>query len=200
MKDGSWQRAYEAIVQSHRGLLDLSSGHFDGTHTPAKRGGEAVAYQGRKKQKTSNTLWLVDAKGLPVSFSKPVAGNHHDLFQNETYLKSIHKQMNNMNLSTEGLFINADAGFDSKEFRNNCQRYGITPNISSNNRNTNDLGDDYVYFDELLYDSRYIVERTNAWMGSNRILLIRHETILRNWIGWHYMFCIKQWVNEISKL
>ena len=58
----------------------MSSVQLDGTHTPAKRGGEAVAYQGRKKCKTSNMLILSDSKGIPIACSDPVAGNHNDAF------------------------------------------------------------------------------------------------------------------------
>jgi len=34
----------------------MSVVNLDGTHTPAKRGGEAVGYRGWKKCKTSNRL------------------------------------------------------------------------------------------------------------------------------------------------
>jgi hypothetical protein len=44
--------------------LDMSSVQLDGSHTPAKRGGEAVAYQHRKKSKTTNALFLTDKKGF----------------------------------------------------------------------------------------------------------------------------------------
>ena len=38
--------------------LDLSEVNFDGSHSLAKKGGESVAYQGRKKAKTTNILPL----------------------------------------------------------------------------------------------------------------------------------------------
>ena len=56
VKDGSWQRVQQQIIRQYKHLLDLSVALFDGSHSPAKRGGEQVAYQGRKKCKTSNTL------------------------------------------------------------------------------------------------------------------------------------------------
>jgi hypothetical protein len=54
---------------------------LDGTYTPAKRGGEAVAQQGRKKCKTSNMLILSDSKGIPITCSDQIAGNHNDAFK-----------------------------------------------------------------------------------------------------------------------
>ena len=53
-KNGSWESVWNSIQKKHKHLLDLSSIQLDGTHTPAKRGGESVAYQGQKKSKTTN--------------------------------------------------------------------------------------------------------------------------------------------------
>lgn len=40
--------------------MDLSSSDLDGSHTKALKGGEQVGYQGRKKRKTTKTLYLTD--------------------------------------------------------------------------------------------------------------------------------------------
>jgi hypothetical protein len=58
----------------------MSSVQLEGTYTAAKRGDEAVAYQGRKKCKTSNMLILSDSKGIPIDCSDPISGNHNDAF------------------------------------------------------------------------------------------------------------------------
>ena len=52
VKNGSWEKVWNGILKNHKNLLDLSSIQLDGTHTPAKRGGKSVAYQGRKRSKT----------------------------------------------------------------------------------------------------------------------------------------------------
>ena len=59
----------------------MSSIQLDGSHTPAKRGGEAVVYQNRKKSKITNVLFLTDKNGLPLAMSEPIDGNHNDLFR-----------------------------------------------------------------------------------------------------------------------
>ena len=69
-QDGSWRKAWLAILASYKSLLDLSTSQLDGSHSPAKRGGEAVAYQGRKKCKTTNILLLTDRNGLTVIRSR----------------------------------------------------------------------------------------------------------------------------------
>ena len=57
-KDKSWKQMWTKLLSLHKTTLDMSSVQLDGSHTPAKRGGEAVAYQHRKKSKTTNALFL----------------------------------------------------------------------------------------------------------------------------------------------
>lgn len=46
VKDGSWQAVWQNLVKMNRNMLDLSNFQLDATHTPCKRGGEKVSYQG----------------------------------------------------------------------------------------------------------------------------------------------------------
>ncbi|MFT4565791.1 MAG: hypothetical protein ACI9FN_000744 [Saprospiraceae bacterium] len=57
------------LVKGYKSILDMSLVNLDGSHTPAKRRGEAVGYQGRKKAKTSNMLILTDKQGVPIGWS-----------------------------------------------------------------------------------------------------------------------------------
>jgi len=86
----------------------------------------------------------------------------------------------------EGLFLNADAGFDSKDFRKSCGKKEINANICFIKRNGNSADRD-EYFDKELYDQLYMVERTNAWMDSYRSLLNRFDTTIENWKGFNYL-------------
>jgi transposase len=85
----------------HRPELDLSSVDLDNSHTTAIRGGDKVEYQGQKKRKTTNALYLTDRQGL--------------------------------------------------------------------------------------YDLRYAIERTNAWMDTFRSLLNRFDTTTESWKGLNYL-------------
>jgi transposase len=76
LKDGSWLKAWRELLSSCRSFLDLSSVQLDGSHTPSKRGGEAVGYQGRKSSKTTNSLYLSDKTGQMLASSMPCAGQH----------------------------------------------------------------------------------------------------------------------------
>ena len=41
----------DRIIKKNKSFIDLSSADLDGSHTTALRGGEQVAYQGRKNEK-----------------------------------------------------------------------------------------------------------------------------------------------------
>jgi hypothetical protein len=56
--------------------LDMSSIELDGSHTPAKNGGDAVGYQGRKAPNTTNALFLFDNQGVILGMSTPQEGQH----------------------------------------------------------------------------------------------------------------------------
>ena len=63
-KKGAWQKAWEALLAAHKDYLDMSSIQIDGTHTPARGGGQAVGYQGRKSSMTTNLLCISDSNGV----------------------------------------------------------------------------------------------------------------------------------------
>ena len=181
----------------HKGDLDLSSVDLDGSHTPAIRGGEQVEYQGRKKRRTTNALYLTDRQGLPLSMSEPVAGNHNDLYDIEVQFEVVTATLEKADISLDGLFLNADAGFDSKAFRESCDKKDINANVCFNKRNRHADRDEY--FDKELYDERYAVERTNAWMDSYRSLLNRFDTTTESWKGFNYLAFMVIALKKIKK-
>lgn len=60
--NGSWSKLWSILLNKYKHKLDMSSIQLDGSHTFSKRGGESVAYQGRKKGKTSNILIIQTVK------------------------------------------------------------------------------------------------------------------------------------------
>lgn len=184
-KTDVWKQSWTKILHKYKPLLDLSSSDLDGSHTRALKGGEEVAYQKRKKSKTTNALYLTDRQGLPLAMSEPVSGNHHDLFDIQTHFEELINPLIQAGISIDGLFLNADAGFDSELFRNLCSEKGIIANFAENPRNGNNAND--YYFDDLLYRERYSIERTNAWLDGFRSILNRFDTSLASWKGFNYL-------------
>lgn len=187
-KTGSWSNVWGKVLEKHKHLLDMSSVQLDGTHTPTKRGGVAVGYQGRKKCKTSNMLILTDSQGIPLVCSDAVSGNHNDAFELERTVDKMLKDLQACDIRTDGLFLNADAGFDTDGFRAYCFKNDIIDNIDSNARNGQTDGS---LFDELLYKCRFVVERTNAWMDAFKSILTRFETNQAHWKALNLLaFCV----------
>ena len=177
---------WNKLLSLHKSELDLSSVQLDGSHTPAKRGGEAVGYQMRKKSKTTNALFLTDRKGIPLAMSEPIEGNHNDLYEVENFFLKMLIDLEQSQIQTNGLFLNADAGFDSEGFRNICFSKEIIANIAFNKRNSRNT-DNQPLLDDLLYKERFSVERTNAWIDAFKALLIRFETKSQTWMSLHYL-------------
>lgn len=185
-KDGSWKRMWTQLLELNRSKLDMSSVQLDGSHTPAKRGGQAVGYQGRKKSKTTNALFLTDKQGIPLAVSEPIDGNHNDLFEIEIFFTKMLMDLENAQISANGLFLNADAGFDGEALRKVCWSKDIIANIDFNKRNTKNT-DNQPLLDDLLYKERFSVERTNAWIDAFKALLVRFETKAETWLSLHYL-------------
>ncbi len=135
--------------------------NLDGSHSSCIRGGERFAYQGRKKRKTTNALYLTDKQGLVLAMSTPVSGNHNDLFNIEQTFEELTTMLEDATISVDGLFMNADAGFDAENLHQLCHQKQIIANIATNKRNTTDDNWSRI-IDEELYKERYSIERTNA--------------------------------------
>lgn len=187
IRDGSWRTAWIELVKTNRSLLDLSSMQLDGSQTPCKKQGEAIGYQGRKKCRTTNALFLSDNNGQLLALSTPQAGHHNDLFEIQTLFNEMCALLNEAGVDLQGVFLNADAGFDAEELRAACAEKQIEVNIAQNKRSEKELKEQYVYFDEELYKQRYVMERANAWLDGFKTLLVRYETKINTWMAAHFM-------------
>lgn len=175
-KDGSLEKVWKNSIWAIQEELDLSELNLDGTHVIAKKGGESVAYQGRKKAKTSNILPLTDKDGNILASTEVVAGNHNDAFNLKVNLQTTFKDVKKLGLDIEGAFFNADMSFDTKEARKVCFNHKVIPNIPENQRNRkrNKPGPKRL-FNEEVYKRRFSSERTFAWVDKFKRLLIRFE-------------------------
>lgn len=196
-KTGAWKQCWIRLLKGNKSCLDLSSADVDGSHTTALRGGEEVAYQGRKKRKTCNSIYLTDRQGIPIAMSAAKAGNHHDLHEIEKSMYDIFQTIKQADISLDGLFINADSGFDSKDFRKICDCNGMIANVYFNYRNGEDKDD--LFFDDELYRERYSIERTNAWLDSFRSLLNRFDTTTSSWESLNHIAFIVILIKKMHK-
>jgi len=166
----------------------LSELNLDGTHTLAKKGGQSVAYQGRKKGKTCNILPIMEANGYVVASTSIIAGNHNDAYHLKPHLQTAFKEMKRLGLVLQGAYFNADMAFDTKEARKTCFNHGLIPNIPENSRNRKQAKRGRKrLFNKEVYQLRFCAERTFAWIDKFKRLLIRFERYDACFLGAHYL-------------
>lgn len=186
--DRSLRKTWQHSILTISDYLDLSELNLDGTHTLAKKGGESVAYQGRKKAKTSNILPIMEGNGYVVDSTDIIAGNHNDAYNLKPHLQAAFKRMKRLGLVIEGAYFNADAAFDTRDARKVCFNHGVIPNIPENTRNRQSpkRGRKRL-FNEEIYKHRFTAERTFAWVDKFKRLLIRFERYDDCFLGAHYI-------------
>jgi transposase len=174
--DGSLETVWQLSILIIEEALDLSELNLDGTHSMAKKGGDSVAYQGRKKAKTSNILPMMDANGYIVASTDIIEGNRHDAFDLKEQLQSAFKFLKRLGLDIHGAFFNADSAFDTQAARKTCFNHGLVPNIPENKRGRKKAkkGRPRLYNKDV-YKRRFVAERSFAWVDKFKSLLIRFE-------------------------
>lgn len=196
--DGSFRQMWISILSKFKHYLDLSNINLDGSLTPALNGGEEVGFQGRISSKATNMLFLTDNQGIVIAASQPVAGNHHDLYNITEFLEQLWSMLREAGINLDGLFLNADAGFDADSVRQSSECQGVIANLALNERNGSLLDRDELFDDEL-YKRRYVIERTNAWIDGCKGLILRYETLKTTWFALHLVAMSVMFLRKICK-
>jgi hypothetical protein len=127
-----------------------------------------------------------------------------DLFQIQELFDEICSLLKEAVISLDGIFLNANPGFDSENFRQACQKENIIPNVKANPRNTC-LKGEIAYengthiFDDELYKDRSVTEHSNAWIDGFKDLLVRFEFSTKNWMTLHFMAFLVIFLRKINK-
>jgi len=120
-----------------------------------------VAYQGRKKARTSNVLPITDANGFILATTGIIAGHHHDAFDLKDNLRTAFKFIKGLGISIAGSYFNADSAFDTKAARWTCFNHQIIPNIAENKRARKKAKRGHQrFFNAQVYKVRFSSERT----------------------------------------
>ena len=186
-KNGSWLKAYAALLKKYQRYLDMSCVNLDGSHSKVFTACQSAAYNGRNRYRSTNLLFLVDNQGVILCCSMPVSGEHHDLYEITTHFDEILEMLEQAGLSLKYIFMNADAGFDSTEFRTYLEGKDIIANIDFNKRKSKDTSNREEYFDEILYKERKNCEHSFAWMDAYKALLIRYDKLDITWLAMNLM-------------
>ncbi|MDM8553811.1 hypothetical protein QUF75_03675 [Desulfococcaceae bacterium HSG7] len=168
--------------------MDLSEAGFDGTYSIAEKGGESVAYQGRKKAVTTDILPVTDSNGYVTGTIDLVAGCHNDSYNLKSDLRTLFKDMKKIGLVRTGTCFNADTASDTEDARKTRFNHGLIPNIKENKRNRKRLKrGPKRFFNSEVYKRRFISERTFGWIDKFRSLVVRYDRKDDYFMGDHHI-------------
>ncbi|MFI8770334.1 IS5 family transposase [Streptomyces sp. NPDC053792] len=162
---GVWPRLHEALLAELRraGLLDMA----DGSHVRALKGGAdtgpSPVERGRPGSKHN---LIVDRHGTPLAVTL-TGGNRHDVTQLTPLLDAIPgiRGLRGRPWHRPGRLF-ADRGYDYDKYRRALRARGITPKIARRGCPVR-IG--------AGRETRWVVERTFAWLHQFKRLRIRYE-------------------------
>jgi len=133
-RNDEWEKVWGVVWHRYRSFLFMSGVELGGSHTTALRVGECCGYQVRKKGKTTNAINVTDSQGIPLAMSTPVSGSHNDVYNISEVLSELFSGLNSSALPVSGLCLNADAVFDTEQFRRRYHEHVVFPNGAFNKR------------------------------------------------------------------
>ncbi|MGI5341445.1 IS5 family transposase [Streptomyces sp. CA-181903] len=164
---GVWPRLHEVLLAELRavGLLEMGEAAIDGSHVWAlKRGAHTGPSPVDRGRTGSKHHLIVDRHGTPLAVTL-TGGNRHDVTQLLPLLNAIppvRGLRGRPRRRPRRLF--ADRGYDYDKYRR-LRRRGITPRIARRG----------VAHGSGLGKTRWVVERTFAWLHQFKRLRIRYE-------------------------
>jgi transposase len=166
------------------GLLKWDEAFLDGSFAPAKRG-SAVG----KTKRGKGTKWmvLVDGEGLPLGVRLESA-SPSEVTLAEATLGEIRIPQPKGRPRQKPKRVIADRGYDSDPLQERLRRRGIDLIVPYRENNRQRRYQDGRKLRR--YKRRWTVERTFAWLGQFRRLLVRHEYLLTTYRAFFYLACL----------
>lgn len=165
-ESGAFRTIFARIIRClvEQGRIDLDTCFVDATFAPAKGGGDAVGLT--KRGKGTKTQLVVDGHGIPLAVSIASAGTGETRMVQQT-LAFAEEEASPQRLV-------GDKAYDSDELDETLEALGIemvAPHRRSRLPETRTQAEAPLW----RYRHRWKVERTFAWLGKHRRLLVRHE-------------------------
>lgn len=163
---------------------------------PRKKRGAGVG----KTKKGKGTKWmlLVDGAGTPLGAHLDSASPSEQKLLEKTIaavqVKRTHRP-GRPRSKPDRLVL--DRGYDSNELREKLAKRGIEPIIPAQINHPNATHQDGRKLRR--YRRRWIVERTFAWLGWCRRLLVRHERFLSVYAAFFHLACAMLTLRQVLK-
>ncbi len=153
------------------------------------RSGEKRGSAVGKTKRGKGTKWmvLVDGGGLPLGVRLESA-SPAEVTLAEATLAEVKVPRPKGRPRTKPERIIADRAYDSDPLRERLKKRGIdliVPYRKNSKKRKHEDGRKL-----RRYERRWIIERTNAWLGQFRRLLVRHEHLLLTYRAFFYLACL----------
>ncbi|WP_083865924.1 IS5 family transposase [Deinococcus peraridilitoris] len=167
-----WRTALNVLES--KGAVDWSQAQLDGSFVPAKRGGAAVGLT--RKGKGTKWMLVTDARGTPIGYHPDSAGLAETRLAYKT-LGTIGVRTISGRVKNRPACLVADRGYDNRPFRHFLRVRGIRACIPEKRRpeGWKPRRERPTTYSKADYAQRWRIERTFAWLGYQRRLLIRWE-------------------------
>jgi transposase len=181
VKNEAFRKLLAAVIRTlvEEGRIDLEQCFVDATFAPAKAGGQGVGLT--RKGKGTKVQLIVDNQGIPLGVSVAGAGRaEHHMVQGTLELFDAQSQ-------PERLI--GDKAYDCDALDDALAELGIEM-IAPHRRGR--LAQNQTQDGRPLrrYKHRWKVERTIAWLGHHRRLLVRFERHLAIFTGFTLLGCL----------
>lgn len=153
------------------------------------RSGEKRGSAVGKTKRGKGTKWmvLVDGEGIPLGVQLESA-SPGEVTLAETTLAQVRVPRPQGRPRQKPERVIADRAYDSDPLRNRLRKRGIDLIVPYRENNRQRRYEDKRKLRR--YKRRWIVERTNAWLGQFRRLLVRHEYLLSTYRAFFYIACL----------
>ncbi len=185
-----WLSVWRALLGAldQEGLLQWDEDFLDGSFAPAKKGALPSAKPNGATGRSGWYWWmvLVDGEGLPLGV-RLVSASPSEVTLAETTLAEVRVPRPKGRPRQKPKRVIADRGYDSDPLRQRLRRRGIELIVPYRENNQHRRCEDRRKLRR--HKRRWIVERTNAWLGQFRRLLVRHEHLLCTYRAFFYIAC-----------
>jgi transposase len=185
----AFRKLLAEVIRSlaQKGRIDLEQCFVDATFAPAKGGGEGVGLT--KKGKGTKLQLIVDGQGLPLGASVAAA--------NVAEWHMVQETLNLFSEETPPDRLVGDKAYDCDELDEALAEPGLEM-IAPRRRNRRPENVTRDGRPRRRYRPRWIVERTFAWLGARRRLLVRWEKKLTNFVGFTLLGCLSLLSQRLS--
>jgi transposase len=151
-----------------------------------------------RRGKGTKLMLVADGNGVPVGIYVDSAQQAEVKLARIT-LQTVHVRTPQGRPRSRPAPLTADKGYDSRGFRRYLRERGIAYTIPPIRRTGRRRPGRPLHADPVRYATRWIVERTNAWLQNYRRVLVRHDRLLSTYRAFVVLACTMIALGALSK-